>query len=73
MDGGRLLRSFMAGFLPFRTATRGSSYVGQGIALVLIALSFLSPGNFFLTLIGVRVPGRLAGADPGHPDAVAQA
>lgn len=55
MDGGRLLRSFMAGFLPFRTATRAASYVGQVIALVLIALSFLSPGNFFLTLIGVFV------------------
>ena len=52
MDGGRLLRSFLAGFLSFHTATRLASWVGQGLAVVLIVLSFVPPGNFFLTLIG---------------------
>lgn len=55
MDGGRLLRSFLAGFISFRTATRLASWVGQGLALVLIGLSFIPPGNFFLTLIGAFV------------------
>ncbi len=52
MDGGRLLRSLLAGFVSFRTATRLASWVGQGLAVVLIGLSFIPPGNFFLTLIG---------------------
>ena len=55
MDGGRLLRSFLAGFISFRTATRLASWVGQGLALLLIGLSFIPPGNFFLTLIGAFV------------------
>lgn len=55
MDGGRLLRSFLAGFVSFRTATRLASWIGQGLALVLIGLSFMPPGNVFLTLIGTFV------------------
>lgn len=55
MDGGRLLRSFLAGFLPFRTATRAASYVGQGIAVVLLGASILPPGNFFLGLVAAFV------------------
>ena len=52
MDGGRLLRSLLAGFLTFRTATRLASWIGQGLALVLIGVSFIPPGNIFLTLVG---------------------
>jgi stage IV sporulation protein FB len=52
MDGGRLLRSFLAGFIPYRTATRLASWVGQALAVLLIIMSFVPPGNFFLTLIG---------------------
>ena len=63
MDGGRLLRSFLAVFLPFRTATRAASFVGQGLALVLLGVSFVPPVNFFLALVGAFVflaPGRNA-------------
>jgi Zn-dependent protease len=52
LDGGRLLRSFLAALLPFRTATRAASFVGQGLAVVLFGLAFLPPGNFFLALVG---------------------
>ena len=34
MDGGRLLRSFLAAFLPFGTATRIASIVGQVLAVL---------------------------------------
>lgn len=55
MDGGRLLRSLLAGFLPFRTATRAASFIGQALALVLLGVSFLPPGNYFLTLVATFV------------------
>jgi Zn-dependent protease/predicted transcriptional regulator len=55
LDGGRLLRSFLAALIPFRTATRAASYVGQGLAVVLVGLSFLPPFNFFLALVGAFV------------------
>lgn len=55
LDGGRLLRSFLAALLPFRAATRAASFVGQGLAIVLVGLGFLLPGNFFLALIGAFV------------------
>ncbi len=55
LDGGRLLRSFLAALLPFRTATRAASFVGQGLAVVLVGLSFLPPGNFFLAVVGAFV------------------
>ncbi len=55
MDGGRLLRSFLAAFVPFRTATRTASFVGQGVALILLGVSFIPPGNFFLALVAAFV------------------
>jgi Zn-dependent protease/predicted transcriptional regulator len=55
LDGGRLLRSFLAALIPFRTATRAASYVGQGLAVALVGLSFLPPRNFFLALVGAFV------------------
>jgi Zn-dependent protease len=55
LDGGRLLRSFLAALLPFRTATRAASFVGQGVAVVLVGLAFLPPGNFFLAVVGAFV------------------
>ena len=55
MDGGRLLRSVLAVFLPFRTATRTASFIGQGMALVLLGVSFIPPFNFFLTLVAAFV------------------
>jgi Zn-dependent protease len=55
LDGGRLLRSFLAALMPFRRATRAASYVGQGLAVALVGLSFLPPRNLFLTLIGAFV------------------
>ncbi len=55
LDGGRLLRSFLAALIPFRAATRAASYVGQGLAVVLVGLSFLPPFNFFLALVGAFV------------------
>ena len=51
MDGGRLLRSVLAAFLPFRSATRAASFTGQALAVALLAVSFIPPGNFFLTLV----------------------
>jgi Zn-dependent protease len=55
LDGGRLLRSFLAALMPFRNATRAASYIGQGLAVVLVGFSFLPPRNLFLTLIGAFV------------------
>ena len=55
MDGGRLLRSVLAAFLPFRTATRTASFIGQGMAVVLLGVSFIPPFNFFLTLVAAFV------------------
>jgi stage IV sporulation protein FB len=55
MDGGRLLRSLLAAFLPFRTATRTASFIGQGMALLLLGVSFVPPFNFFLTLVAAFV------------------
>jgi Zn-dependent protease/predicted transcriptional regulator len=55
LDGGRLLRSVLATFLSFRTATRTASFVGQGFALVLLGLSILPPGNLFLALVAAFV------------------
>lgn len=55
MDGGRLLRAVLAAFLPFRTATRAASYIGQGLAVALLGASFLPPGNLFLGLVAAFV------------------
>jgi Zn-dependent protease len=51
MDGGRLLRSFLAVFLPFRSATRLASYLGQAVAGLMIAGGLFS-SDFFLALVG---------------------
>jgi Zn-dependent protease/predicted transcriptional regulator len=55
MDGGRLLRSVLAAFLPFSWATRIASVIGQALAVVMIAAAVLPPGNFMLALIGFFV------------------
>ena len=54
MDGGRLLRSLLAVFLPFRRATQLAALLGQALA-VLMAIAGLLTGNFFLGLVGVFV------------------
>jgi Zn-dependent protease/CBS domain-containing protein len=56
MDGGRLLRSFLAAFLPFGLATRIASFIGQAIAVILVLVSLLPGiGGLFLTFIGLFV------------------
>lgn len=54
MDGGRLLRALLAAVLPFGTATRIASVVGQILA-VAMGLAALSTGSFFLGLVAVFV------------------
>jgi len=54
MDGGRLLRSILAVFLPFRRATQFAALLGQALAVVM-AVAGLRTGNFFLGLVGVFV------------------
>ena len=54
MDGGRLLRSFLAAFMPFGRATRVASWLGQGIA-VLMGLAAIFAGSFFLGLVAVFI------------------
>jgi Zn-dependent protease/predicted transcriptional regulator len=55
LDGGRLLRSFLAVMMPYRTATRAASFVGQGLAVVFVGLALIPPFNFFLVLVGAFV------------------
>ncbi len=54
MDGGRLLRSLLAVALPYRSATRVASFVGQALA-VLMGLVALVTGSFFLGLVAIFV------------------
>lgn len=54
MDGGRLLRSGLAVFLPFAQATRVASVVGQGLAAVMGVVALLT-GNFLLALVSLFV------------------
>jgi len=54
LDGGRLLRSALAAVLPHRAATQAASWVGQGVAVVLVVLGLVS-SNIGLALIGVLV------------------
>jgi Zn-dependent protease len=54
MDGGRILRSFLAVFLPFRRATQLAALLGQALA-VLMAIAGLLGQNYLLSLIGVFV------------------
>ena len=55
LDGGRLLRSVLAALIPYRTATRAASFVGQGLAVVFVGLALIPPFNFFLGLVGAFV------------------
>ena len=55
MDGGRLLRSFLAVFMPFAQATRVASMLGQSLAVVMIVAGLVSPGAYLLVLIGLFV------------------
>jgi Zn-dependent protease/CBS domain-containing protein len=54
MDGGRLLRSLLAAIMPFRQATRISSFIGQTIAAILGAVAVLT-GQLFLGLVALFV------------------
>jgi Zn-dependent protease len=54
MDGGRILRSLLAVFLPFRRATQLAALLGQALA-VLMGIAGLLSGNYLLALIGVFV------------------
>jgi Zn-dependent protease len=59
MDGGRILRSILALFVPYRHATKVTLVVGQltAILLVLLAIYFGSAG-LFLVAIFVFIAGR---------------
>lgn len=54
MDGGRLLRSFLASLLPFGQATRIASIIGQLLA-VLMGVAAILTGNFLLGLIAILI------------------
>ena len=54
LDGGRMLRSFLAALISHRRATSIASYVGQMLALVLGMVALLD-SNFFLGLIAVFI------------------
>jgi Zn-dependent protease/CBS domain-containing protein len=54
LDGGRMLRSFLAALISHRRATSIASYVGQLLALVLGIVALLD-SNFFLGLIAVFI------------------
>lgn len=54
MDGGRLLRSFLASLLPFGRATRIASIIGQFFAVLMGVVAILTT-NFFLGLIAILI------------------
>jgi len=54
LDGGRLMRSVLSGFLPHRVATQVASWVGQGVAAIMVVLGLMG-SNVGLALIGVLV------------------
>jgi stage IV sporulation protein FB len=54
LDGGRMLRSFLAALVSYRRATSIASYVGQMLALVLGMVALLN-SDFFLGLIAVFI------------------
>ena len=54
LDGGRMLRSFLAALISHRRATSIASYVGQMLALVL-GMAALFNSDFFLGLIAVFI------------------
>jgi len=53
MDGGRILRSFLATFLPYPRATAWAAAVGQFLAVAFIIFGFMH--NLFLMFIGFFV------------------
>ena len=54
MDGGRLVRSVLAAFMPFGRATKVASWLGQGAALMM-GLAGLLTGSLFLGLVAAFV------------------
>jgi CBS domain-containing protein len=54
MDGGRLVRSVLAAFMPFGRATKVASWLGQGAALVMALVALLT-GSLFLGLVAAFV------------------
>ena len=54
MDGGRLLRSFLAALMPFGRATAIASVVGQIIAVIMTTVALLT-GDFSMALVGAFV------------------
>jgi len=54
MDGGRLLRAFLAAFMPFGRATQVASWLGQGAA-VFMGLAALLTASFFLGLVAAFI------------------
>jgi len=54
MDGGRLVRSALAAFMPFGRATKVASWLGQGTAVVM-GLAGLLTGSLFLGLVAAFV------------------
>jgi Zn-dependent protease/CBS domain-containing protein len=54
LDGGRLLRSLLAAFMPFPIATRLASVVGQTVAAVIVVAAVLT-ANLLLILVGLLI------------------
>jgi Zn-dependent protease len=54
MDGGRLVRSALAAFMPFGRATQVASWLGQAAAVIMAVLA-LRTSSFFLGLVAVFV------------------
>jgi Zn-dependent protease len=54
LDGGRMLRAFLAMFTSYAKATRIAATIGQGFAVVLGILGVMS-GNFILAIIAVFI------------------
>ena len=54
MDGGRLLRSLLATVIPFTTATRVASWIGQGAALAMAIFAAFT-GSLSLGLVALFV------------------
>jgi Zn-dependent protease len=54
MDGGRLVRSVLAAFMPFGRATKVASWLGQGAAVAMGVIGLLT-GSLFLGLVAAFV------------------